>query len=122
MRHRSETVRHEVVQKPSCAYILGLLITAPLLPTACAYATLPIDKVAHRGLLEKAPHSVEMLRRMLVGLEPLNETLAWAKENDVQDWEEAAVYYLQNYEDRCETWVTPEAYESIMEALEEDSG
>ena len=92
------------------------------LDQACAYATLPIDKVAHRGLLEKAPDVVEMLRRMLVGLEPLNETLAWAQENDVQDWEEAAIYYLQNYEERWETWVTPEAYERSKEALEEASG
>jgi len=85
---------------------------------ACAYEELPVDKVAHRGLLGKAPDVVEMLRRMVVGLEPLNKTLAWAKENDVQDWQEAGVYYLQNYEHRWKTWVTPEAYESIKRALE----
>ncbi|GAH34640.1 unnamed protein product, partial [marine sediment metagenome] len=51
---------------------------------ACAYEDLPVDKVAHSGLVGKAPDVVEMLRRMVVGLEPLNKTLAWAKENDVQ--------------------------------------
>lgn len=88
---------------------------------ACAYEGSPIDKIAYAGLVKKAPDVVEMLRKMVVGLEPLNETLAWASENDVQDWEEAAIYYLQNYEDRWKTWVTTEAYERIKEALEEAS-
>ena len=88
---------------------------------ACAYESVPVDKIAHSGLLEKAPDVVEMLRKMMVGLEPLNETLAWAEENDVQDWEDAAIYYLQNYEERWKTWVTPEAYENIKQALEDAS-
>lgn len=85
---------------------------------ACAYETIPIDKIAHKGLLKKAPDVVEMLRKMVVGLEPLNETLAWARENEVQDWEQAVIYYLQNYEDRWKAWVTPEAYKRIKKALE----
>ncbi|MFQ5872905.1 MAG: glycine betaine ABC transporter substrate-binding protein [Dehalococcoidia bacterium] len=86
---------------------------------ACAYETLPIEKVAHKGLLKKAPDVVEMLEKMNVGLEALNETLAWADENDVQEWERAAIYYLENYEDRWKAWVAPEAYERIKKALEE---
>ena len=87
------------------------------LDRACAYEAVPIDKVAHKGLLKKAPDVVEMLSKMVVGLEPLNETLAWAKENNVQNWEDAAVYYLRNYEERWKTWVTPEAYARVKEAL-----
>jgi len=64
---------------------------------------------------------VEMLERMNVGLEPLNDILGWADKNEVQDWEKAAIYYLQNYEDRWKTWVTPKAYERIKKALEEVS-
>ena len=59
-----------------------------------------------------------MLRKMEVGLEPLNRTLAWAEENGVEDWNEVAVYYLKSYEDRWKIWVTPTAYERIKEALE----
>ena len=91
------------------------------LDQACAYETILIDKIAHKGLLKKAPDVVEMLEKMYVGLEPLNETLAWAAENEVQDWEKAAIYYLQNYADRWKTWVTPKAYERIQKALEEVS-
>ncbi len=91
---------------------------------ACAYETLPLEKLAHSGLLDKAPDVVEMLRKMNVGLEPINETLAWAKENGVEAgaWEAAAIYYLQNYEDRWKNWVTPEAYDKIKKAMGEFSG
>ena len=84
---------------------------------ACAFPDLPIDKIAHSELESKAPEVVEMLRKMTVGLQPLNQTLAWAKKNDIRDWNEAAVYYLSTYEDRWRTWVTPEAYDRIKEAL-----
>lgn len=84
---------------------------------ACAYEDIPVDKLAHSGLQEKAPDVVEMLQKMVVGLEPLNKVLGWVKENNVEDWEEAAIYYLQSYEDRWETWVTDEAYERIKQAL-----
>ena len=67
---------------------------------ACAYENLPIDKLAYAGLPEKAPEVVEMLREMVVGLDPLNETMAWSSRNHVQNWEDAAIYYLQNYEER----------------------
>jgi glycine betaine/proline transport system substrate-binding protein len=88
---------------------------------ACAYETLPIDTLAHSGLEQKAPDVVEMLRKMNVGLEPLNQTLAWAVENAIgDDWEQAAVHYLLTYPSRWRGWVTPEAYERINEALDED--
>jgi glycine betaine/proline transport system substrate-binding protein len=86
---------------------------------ACAYESLPVDKLAHSGLRQKAPDVVEMLEKMNVGLDPLNETLAWAHENEVEDWDEAALHYLQNYEERWKTWVEPEVYEKIKEALGE---
>ncbi len=85
----------------------------------CAYETLPLDIGAHKGLLEKAPDVVAMLRRMTVGLGPLNETAAWANENDIQgEWELAAIHFLQNYEDRWTTWVEPDKVDLIKAAIE----
>ena len=84
---------------------------------ACAYQNPAIDKIAHAGLKRKAPAVVEMLERMVVGLGPLNETLAWADENDVEDWRSAAIHYLQRYEDRWSDWVTPKAHDRIKKAL-----
>lgn len=89
------------------------------LDEACAYNIVPPLKIAHKDLENKAPDVVEMLKKMNMGLEPLNKALAWSKENDVEDWREAAIYYLQNYEERWRAWVTSGAYENIKEALEE---
>ncbi|MCH8831990.1 MAG: hypothetical protein IID00_04490 [Chloroflexi bacterium] len=44
--------------------------------------------------------------------------MAWPAENDVEDREKTAVYFLQNYEDRWRSWVTPEAHRKIKDALE----
>jgi len=85
---------------------------------ACAYESRPVDKLAHAGLQEKAPELVEMLRAMMVGLDPINKTMAWFTENDVEGWDQSGVYYLRNYEDRWRSWVTPEAYDRIKDALD----
>ena len=84
---------------------------------ACAYEDLPVEKLAHEGLLDKAPDVVEMLKKMVVGLEPINETLAWVSENAVQGWDAAAVHYLLLHADRWKGWVTPEASSAIERAL-----
>jgi len=58
-----------------------------------------------------------MLKKMVIGLEPINRTAAWAKAHEVQNWEDAAIWYLQNFEERWKQWVTPEAYEKVKAAL-----
>jgi len=87
------------------------------LDKACAYETLPIDKGINPSLRDIAPDVVTMLGKMMVGLQPINVTAAWATENEVQDWEEAAIYYLNTYEDMWKTWVTDDAYQKIKDAL-----
>ncbi|PKB81517.1 MAG: hypothetical protein BZY88_06245 [SAR202 cluster bacterium Io17-Chloro-G9] len=89
---------------------------------ACAYETLPIDKGMHKDLADKAPDVVEMLRKMNVGLEPINKTAAWAVEAEINDdWEKAAVYYLQTFEDRWSTWMPDDNFEKVKDALEDAS-
>ncbi|MGI5836558.1 MAG: glycine betaine ABC transporter substrate-binding protein [Chloroflexota bacterium] len=89
---------------------------------ACAYESLPIDIGIHKDTPQKAPDVVEMLKKMDVGLEPINKTLAWAKENDVQPTsEEVAVYYLKTFEDRWTTWMPAENAQKIKEALAKTS-
>ena len=84
---------------------------------ACNYPDHSIDKLAHSGLKDKAPDLVEMLEKMSVGLEPLNESLAWVDQNGVEDWRAGAVHYLRTNEERWKTWVTAEAYEKVKSAL-----
>lgn len=89
---------------------------------ACAYPDVPVDKIAHAGLLSKAPDVVKMLEKMVVGLDSLNQTLAWAEENNAGDWRIAAIRYLDTQEARWISWVTPEALEKIRRALADASG
>ena len=84
---------------------------------ACAYETLPVDKGANEALSDKAPEVVEMLKKMNVGLQPLNTTSAYTVANFEAQWDKAAIYYLQNYEDRWTTWMPAENVKKVKEAL-----
>ena len=88
---------------------------------ACAYEDNPIGKGINSGLREKAPDIVEMLEKMDLGVDAINKTAAWASDNDVQEWEQAAVYFLQNYEDKWTTWMPSENADKVKEALAEMS-
>ena len=90
------------------------------LSEACAYETVPITKGVWSGLLEMAPDVSTMLLKMVVGLEPLNDTCAWGIETEIAgDYEKSAIYYLNTYEERWKTWVTDDAYNKIKAALAE---
>jgi ABC-type proline/glycine betaine transport system substrate-binding protein len=89
---------------------------------ACAYPYFAIDKLVHADLVKKAPDVVDMLRNMNVGLEPLKQTLAWAKENSVSDPEQLAAWYLENYQERYRTWIPEEIYMNVQRAVRERRG
>ena len=87
------------------------------LSEACAYETLPTNKGINPQLRDKAPELVDVMDKMMLGLDAINKVAAWALENEVQDWSIAAVYYLENWESDWKTWVTDDAYKKIKEAL-----
>ena len=89
------------------------------LDEACAYEVLEVTKGIWTGLRDLAPDVVEMLEKIDVGLQPLNRACAWCNENEVQDYEKAAVWYLREYESRWKTWVTTDAYNKIKAALDD---
>ncbi len=87
---------------------------------ACAYETFPIDKLVWSGLREELPDVWELLKNMNVGLEQLNETTAWAAENQIgNDWQKAAIHYLRTYMERAKSWMPEENWERVKEALDE---
>ncbi|HEY95626.1 MAG TPA: hypothetical protein G4O15_11890 [Dehalococcoidia bacterium] len=88
------------------------------LDAACGYKRQDITKGIWSGLRNLAPDVVEMLEKMVVGLQPLNRTAAWCNENEIQDYEKAAVWYLREYESRWKTWVTANAYDKITQSLD----
>ncbi len=87
------------------------------LDEACAYETLPTNKGINPQLRDKAPELVDVMDKMELGLDAINKVAAWSVENEVQDYAQAAVYYLENWESTWKTWVTDDAYNKIKEAL-----
>ena len=96
---------------------------ASYMPTeACAYEDNPIGKGINSGLRGKAPDIVEMLGKMDMGVEVINKVAAWASDNDIKgDWEKAAIYFLQTYEDKWTSWMPQENVDRVEEALTEMS-
>ena len=84
----------------------------------CAYERASVDALAHAGLRERAPEVAAMIERMDVGSRPLTESLAWAAERGLRDdWEPAAIHYLERNEDRWRSWVTADAYGRVKAVL-----
>ncbi len=84
---------------------------------ACATPASSVDKVIHPDLLKKAPEVVEMLRRMQIGTQAMNEVAGWARRQNVS-WEEAAFHYFQAYPESWESWVPSEVARRIHSRLE----
>jgi len=88
------------------------------LDAACAWEALSPVNVIWSGLRDKAPNLIPVIEKINVGLEPTNKASAWAKENEVEDWEEVAIWYLREYDSRWKDWVTSEAYTKIKEFVD----
>jgi ABC-type proline/glycine betaine transport system substrate-binding protein len=87
------------------------------LRAACAYEVLPVEKGIHPTLNDSAPDIVAMLKKMNIGMWPLYHTTNWSNKNNIQDYEKAAIYYLIQNEVVWKTWVTDEAYNKIIKAV-----
>ena len=83
----------------------------------CAYESVGIHKGVTAGLPDRAPEIVEMLEKLFIPTDDLNKVAAYMTSEDVEA-SDAAIWYLQNYEDQWTTWVTPEAAEAIKAALQ----
>ena len=89
------------------------------LDEACAVETRSPANVIWSGLRDMAPDVVDMIGKMNIGLEQTNKTAAWVKENEVEDWEKAAIWYMREYQSRWKTWITTDAYNKVKKALDE---
>lgn len=90
------------------------------LDEACAYESVPLPKVIHKSLRDKAPDVVAMLEKFQLSLERCNKAAAWAYENEVGgEWEKVAVWYLREYDSVWKNWVTSDAYNKISAFLDD---
>jgi glycine betaine/proline transport system substrate-binding protein len=90
------------------------------LDEACAYESIPLDKIILKTLRDRAPDVVTMLEKFTMGLDKCNKAAAWASENELSgEWEKVAVWYLREYDSIWKTWVTTDAYNKIKAALDD---
>lgn len=81
----------------------------------CAFQTHAVHKGVHAGLQDRAPEAVELLERMEVGTDPLNEASAVIEEEDASA-EEAALWFFENH-DHWRDWIDGDVLERVEEAL-----
>ena len=82
----------------------------------CAFAGGEVEQAMNPDLRERAPEVAEMLERMYVGDEPINEALAYFEQEDA-DADEAARWYLEEFDDWHEWVDDDEVVERVEEAL-----
>ena len=72
------------------------------------------------SLVDRAPEVVDFLGKMFIGSLPLADLATWKGDNN-REWDEAAVYWLQNNEATWTNWVTADAAKNVKESLAEGS-
>lgn len=53
-------------------------------------------------------------------LEQTNRAAAWAKENEIEDWDKVAIWYMKTYEDRWKTWVPTDIFNKVKDVLDKE--
>jgi glycine betaine/proline transport system substrate-binding protein len=82
----------------------------------CAYETLAIHKGVNSALPDTAPELVDFLGDLFISTDDLNKVAAYMTSEDVEA-SEAAIWYLQNYEEQWSAWVPADIAENVKAAL-----
>ena len=72
------------------------------------------------SLVDRAPEVVDFLGKLFIGSLPLADLAAWKTDNS-KEWDEAAVYWLQNNEATWTSWVSSDAAEKVKDALAKET-
>jgi glycine betaine/proline transport system substrate-binding protein len=82
----------------------------------CAYPPVKCDIVVHKDLPKEAPEVVEFLKKYETTLDINNKFLAYMQDNKAST-EEAAQWFLKNYEDLWTQWVSADVAAKVKTAL-----
>lgn len=86
-------------------------------PQPSAYPTAKVVTAVAPGLLDREPEVVDFLSKMSFTNAQMGEVLAWQDSNGAS-YEEAAVYFLQNYKDVWGDWLNDEARGNLAALLQ----
>ncbi len=82
----------------------------------CAYPAVAVKIVVNSSLPDRAPEAVEFLRNYETNTAMVNVVLAYMDDNDATT-DQAAVYFLQNYESVWTQWVSADIASKVRDAL-----
>ena len=85
---------------------------------ACAYQDATILIAVNTELTDRAPDVVDMLHEWGFDIDRFKEVAAWQNDNPDASNNDAALWWLNGNADVWSNWVTDDAADSIMEALE----
>ena len=83
---------------------------------ACSYPAVKCDIIVHKKLPEEAPDVVEMLKKYETTLDINNKFLAHMQDTKAST-EEAAQWFLKNYEDLWTQWVPADVVAKVKAAM-----
>lgn len=83
---------------------------------ACEYPAVKCDILVHKSLPEEAPDVVAFLKNYETTLEITNKFLAYMQDNKAST-EEAALWFLKNYEDLWTEWVPSDVVAKVKAAM-----
>ena len=83
---------------------------------ACEFPGVKVTVAVNKDLAEKAPEVVEFLKNYETSSELTNKMLAYMQENDA-DADEAAKWFLQEYEDLWTQWLPEDIASKVKKAL-----
>ena len=83
---------------------------------ACAYPAVKCDIIVHKSLPKEAPEVVAFLKNYETTLDINNKFLAYMQDSKAKT-DEAAVWFLQNYEDLWTGWVSAEVAAKVKAAI-----
>ena len=82
----------------------------------CAFPSSEITIAVHKDLPERAPEVAEFLSRYKTNSALISEVLSYMTENDT-DAQQAAIYFLKEYENIWSDWVSEDVAEKVKAAL-----
>ncbi len=83
---------------------------------ACEYPAVKCDIIVHKSLPQRAPDKVEFLKKYGTTLEINNKFLAYMRDNKAST-DEAAAWFLKNYEDLWTGWVSADVAAKVKTTI-----
>jgi glycine betaine/proline transport system substrate-binding protein len=88
----------------------------------CAYPSVKVNKSVNAEFAEEAPQELlDFLQAYTTTMDQNNEFLLYMNENEIEEHEIAAIWFLQNHVDLWTQWVSDDVAAKVQAALAEET-